>query len=463
MKKLALILLLTISCTQLFKMQAHAAERPNIIFLLTDDQRFDALGCMGNKEIHTPNIDKMAGEGIIFDQMFCTTSICAISRASFMLGQYERRHKIAGFGTSYSNEQLEHSFPVQLRKNGYRTCMVGKWGIGGPLPKNQYDVWYGFPGQNRYYPKGQEKTAEHLTQKLTRQALEFIDGCSDEKPFMLQLYTKSPHCQDGNPRQFPSDRKFDSLFAKTHMPVAKNANDESFHALPEKLQISEARERWKVRFANPKMHQGSVKDYYRLIAGIDEMVGEVREKLVEKGFDKNTIIIYTSDNGFYLGEHGLAGKWFMHEESIRLPLIVFDPRHSCEDKKSNRRRDEMVLNIDIAPTIFELAGLTVPGHLQGRSLVTLLEDKKISDWRTDYFYEHRFDRGPKGAPIPQTEGVRDGRWKYCRYYNETPVYEELFDLHRDPLEEFNLAGNSKFAEKLESMRTRCDKLAKKAK
>jgi len=430
--------------------------RPNIIFILTDDQRFDALGCMGNRIIRTPHIDRLAADGTLFTNMFCTTSICATSRTSFITGQYERRHHIDGFRTPLSKRQLAESFPVQLRKRGYRTGFVGKWGLGGPLPKQAWDYFQGFSGQGRYFPKGQSgKPGTHITAKLKAQSLEFLDGCTAGKPFLLQLYTKAAHCQDGDPWPFQPDPKYNALFSDVTIPKPVTATDKDFQALPEFLRKSEARKRWFVRFANDQMYQKSVKDYYRLVAGIDDTVGAIVAKLREKNLAKNTVIIFTSDNGFYLGEHGLAGKWFMHEESIRLPLVIYDPR--LPSRLRGRKVSELVLNIDIAPTIFSLADVPISKTVQGKNMVPLIQGKPVT-WRDDFLYEHRF----KHPRIPKTEGVRTERWTYTRYTSTEPVYEELFDLKTDPRQQHNLAGEKRYQNKLRQLRARWKELSHQA-
>lgn len=423
--------------------------RPNIIFILTDDQRWDSMGCMGNPIVQTPNLDQLASRGTLFTNMFCTTSICATSRASFLTGQYERRHGIKTFGIPLSKKQFSNSFAGLLKQNGYRTAMIGKWGLGGKLPKEKYDYFDGFSGQGRYYPKDQsKKPGVHLTGKITDNALTFLETCEADQPFLMQIYTKASHCQDGDPWPFQPDVKYDSLFKDVQIPVPATATEKHFNELPEFLKTSEARKRWKIRFATPEMYQKSVKDYYRLIAGIDNLVGSIVEKLKEKKLDQNTVIIFTSDNGFYLGEHGLAGKWYMHEESIRLPLIIFDPR-----THGGNKNEDLVLNVDIAPTIADLAGVQIPVSMQGKSLVPLIEGKEVA-WRDDFLYEHRFPR----ENIPQTEGVRTKNWKYTRYYNTDPVYEELFNLESDPGEENNVVSRPELASVLSQLRKRTDEL-----
>ncbi|HAA48149.1 MAG TPA: hypothetical protein DCE43_00405, partial [Planctomycetaceae bacterium] len=193
--------------------------------------------------------------------------------------------------------------------------------------------------------------------------------------------------------------------------------------------------------------QKSVKDYYRLVVGVDDVIGRVVAKLKQKQLFENTVIIFTSDNGFYLGEHGLAGKWFMHEESIRLPLVICDPR--LPEGRKGRRVSESALNIDIAPTILDLAGLEIPGTIQGRSLKPLLDGRRV-EWRSEFFYEHPFQH-PR---IPKTEGVRGSRWKYVRYTSLDPVVEELYDLKEDSREERNLAGDPRFVDRLRDQRNK---------
>lgn len=425
--------------------------RPNIVFLLTDDQRFDALGAMGNDIIQTPHLDRLASEGTVFTNAFVTTSICAISRASIVTGQFARRHGIVDFSTALTPEQFADTFPARLRAAGYRTAFVGKWGLGNPLPVDQYDAWYGFAGQGRYF---EEEGGVHLTDKQGSDALEFLDTCSPEgAPFCLQVSFKAAHCDHGNTPDFTPAERFRPLYANVTIPLPELANEESFKSLPPFLRESEARLRWHDRFGTSDRYQRTVKDYYRLLTGVDDVVGRIVERLHERGLADNTIILFTSDNGFYLGDRGLAGKWFMHEESIRVPLVVYDPGAAAEAR--GQRREEMVLNIDVAPTILDWAGVAIPEAVQGRSLAPLLQadDGRVA-WRGEWFYEHPFAH----RTIPMSEGVRGERWKYVRYTSIDPPYEELYDLQHDPLEERNLAGDPDAADRLEAMRHQWQRL-----
>jgi len=431
-------------------------RKPNIVFLLTDDQRWDTMGCAGNPIIQTPNMDAIANDGVRFTHAFVTTSICASSRASIFTGQWTSRHGIKDFRTHFSPEALELTYPMLLRGAGYRIGFIGKYGVGPKkdLPIDKYDYWQGFPGQGRYEHKDENGNYKHLTQIMGEQAIEFLQDCSKDRPFCLSVSFKAPHVQDSDPRQFIYDRAYTDLYKDVTIPTPETADPRYFEALPEFLRTSEARRRWEIRFSTPEKSQESVKGYYRLITGVDVVIGRIRDQLKQLGFDDNTVLMLTGDNGFYLGDYGLAGKWFPHEKSIRVPLVVFDPRAS--QRRRGRTVEQMALNVDIAPTILELAGLNVPESMQGRSLVPFLKGKKPR-WRTEFFYEHPFEH----KTIARTAGLRTQRYKYARYVDYD--YEELYDLKHNPEETINLAKDEKYQDTLRALRKRCDELAQEAK
>ncbi|MCZ2074966.1 MAG: sulfatase [Bryobacteraceae bacterium] len=426
--------------------RTRPSSKPNILFLLTDDQRWDALGCMGRPVIETPNIDRLAREGVTFENNFCTSAICMTSRASIFTGLHERTHGISSFTRDFTPEQLSATYPQILREAGYRTGFIGKYGVGNNLPAAHFDYFKGFPGQGRYYHERNGKTV-HLTQILGEQAAEFLASTSDHQPFCLSVSFKAPHVQDGDPRQFLYDPALEGLYRSDSIPPPKTAEERYFEALPSFLKNSEGRERWKIRFATPEMYQRSVKGYYRLITGVDAVVGSLLKLLETRRLLDNTAVVFTSDNGFFLGEHGLAGKWLMHEESIRTPLIIRDPHLTSSRGGSRVKRP--ALNVDIAPTLLGLAGLEPPRAMQGRDLAPLLAGKNVA-WRRDWYYSHLFQH-PK---IPRSEGLRNHRWKYIRYLDTEPVYEELYDLESDPLEEHNLALAKQQPAVLAGMRSR---------
>jgi arylsulfatase A-like enzyme len=422
----------------------QGGQRPNLVFLLVDDLRWDALGCMGNTIIQTPEVDRLAERGVTFTNAFVTTSICMTSRASIFLGQYARTHKINDFATPFTPRAVRQYLPAVLRRAGYHAGFIGKYGVGNQMPEDEFDYWRGFPGQGRYFPDGEP--GPHLTERMGDQALQFFETAPSNKPFCLSISYKAVHVQDEDPRQFLPSPATANLYRDAHIPVPKTAAPRYIAQLPIEVQRSEGRRRWAVRFGTPELYQESVKNYYRLMTEVDTTVGRIRKGLERMGAADNTVIVFTSDNGFYLAEHGLAGKWLMHEESIRIPLIVFDPR--LPERTRGQRLPHLALNIDLAPTLLDAAGLASPSTMQGRSLYPLMRGQRIG-WREDFFYEHEFTA--RGW-IPQTEGVRTARWKYTHYPTTQPEFEELYDLENDTLEENNLVRDPAAARQLETLR-----------
>jgi len=438
------------------------ARRPNVIFLLTDDQRWDTLGCAGNSIVRTPHIDAMAADGVRFTNAFVTTSICATSRASIFSGQYARRHGIHDFATGLSDAAWADSYPARLKAAGYRLGLVGKYGVGADrdFHKDTFDFWRGIAGQPVYEQKDEHGNYRHLTAIMGDQSVEFLRGGSVDRPFCLSVSFKAPHVQDADPRQFIYDPIHKDLYKDVAIPVPETASPEHLASLPEFLRddATTARVRWRMRFDTPAKYQEMVKGYYRLITGVDTVVGRIRAELDRLGLAENTIIVFTSDNGFFLGEHGFAGKWYGHGESIRVPLVVYDPRLPAACR--GRAPAQIALNIDIAPTILSLAGVAVPPAMQGADLSPLMRGRPGLA-RSDFFYEHLFVHRPGGRGpnlIPQSEGVVSLRYKYLRYIDQEPVYEQLFDLRADPHETRNLAGEPARQGLLNAMQARWEQL-----
>jgi arylsulfatase A-like enzyme len=400
---------------------------------------------MGNRIIQTPAIDELAAGGATFTNNFVTTSICMTSRASIFTGLYARTHQIYDFQKRLQPAHYEQSFPMLLRKAGYHTGFIGKYGVGSVMPSEDYDYFRGFPGQGKYFPEG--RNGRHLTPIMGDQAIEFLGGAPKGRPFCLQVSFKAPHVQDESPKQFLYDPALESLYSHVTIPPPRLGDPKWVEALPDPVHRSEIRKRWAVRFSTPRLYQESVKGYYRLITGIDGEVRRIREQLRRMNADRNTVVIYTADNGFYLGERGLAGKWLMHEESIRTPMIVYDPRRSNASR--GKRIDQMALNIDIAPTVLSMAGAPMP-NMQGRDLTPLLSGDG-TNWRSEWYYDQLFTTN---GWIPAVEGVRTKRWKYARYVEMEPPFEELYDLQTDPGEERNLAMDAGARERLATMRSR---------
>ncbi|HEY1785664.1 MAG TPA: sulfatase [Pirellulales bacterium] len=436
---------------------AEAPPRPNIVFLLADDLRFDALGAAGNTLIQTPNIDRLATQGCRFANHFVTTSICCVSRASILSGQYARRHGIKDFGQPLSPAACSQTYPALLHAAGYRTGLVGQLGVGKEIPPGMFDDHKTFTSHGAYFEPGDPT---HMTARIGNRAIEFIETCAPSKPFYLSVDFTAPHADDGAPREFPPDARDESLYSDAVIPAPVGADEATFRLLPDFVQRSEGRRRWKPRYATPAMFAATVKDYYRLITGVDREVGRIVAALSAGNLAENTIVVVSSDNGFFLGERGMADKWLMYEPSIRVPLVIVDPRLPAANR--GRRIDAITLNIDLAPTLLDFAGVAIPATMQGRSLRPLLAAapgaRPPADWRTDFFYEHH----TFPEVIPASEGVRTADWKYIRYVEPNPVVEELYDLVGDPAELHNLALDKAHQPTLDRLRARWNELRQTA-
>ena len=424
--------------------RAAATDRPpNILFVLTDDQRWDALGCMGNRIIQTPTVDRLARNGVVFDNNFVTTSICMVSRASIFTGLYMRNHQILDFNTPLNSEDRPYTYYNLLRKAGYRTGFIGKYGVGNQMPADDFDYWRGFPGQGKFENKRDGKVV-HLHEIQTEQALGFVDTCKADQPFCLSISTKAPHADDPEPRQYIPEPDLMEMYNDTKIPHPPHFEQEHFDKLPGFLKTTEMRKRWGWRFTSEEQFQTMVKNYYRLITGVDRMVGRTVERLQSRGLLDNTVVIWTSDNGYFLGERGMADKWMMYEPAIRTPLVMWDGRKP--NAKASRRKD-LTLNIDMAPTLLELAGVQPVVHMQGRSVLGQPQPRR------EFFYEHHFST--QAAIIPRVEGIRTEDWKYMCYIDVQPEHEELYNLRRDPTEATNLLAKlPSQAEKLRERRLR---------
>ncbi|WP_345192473.1 sulfatase-like hydrolase/transferase [Algibacter agarivorans] len=433
-------------------------EKPNIIFILTDDQRFDAIGYAGNKFVETPQMDDLAKSGTYFNSAIVTTPICAASRASLFTGLHERAHNFNFQTGNVREEYMQNSYPTVLKNNGYYTGFYGKYGVRyNDLDKQfdefeDYDRNHRFKDKRGYYYKTIDNDTVHLTRYTGQQAIDFIDrNASNEKPFCLSLSFSAPHAHDSAPEQYFWQAETDKLLADTTIPEPKLGDDKYFNAQPKIVRDGFNWLRWTWRYDTPEKYQHSLKGYYRMISGIDLEIEKIRNKLKEKGLDKNTVIIVMGDNGYFLGERKLAGKWLMYDNSIRVPLIVFDPR---VDKHQDV--NDMVLNIDVPHTIADLAGVKAPESWQGKSLMPIVKQETNTIARDTILIEHIWDF----ENIPPSEGVRTKKWKYFRYVNDKSI-EELYDLEKDPQEIKNLIGKKKYKTVANKLRAKLDELIKK--
>jgi arylsulfatase A-like enzyme len=474
---------------------AVAAQRPNIVFIFSDDHATQSIGAYGSKINETPNIDRLAKTGVIFENSFCANSICGPSRANVLTGKHSHKNGFLGNFSRFDGDQW--TFPKDMQKAGYQTAMIGKWHLKSD-PQG-FDFWEILPGQGSYYnpnfktAKGGTKYTGYCTTVTTDLALKWLDGRDKAKPFLLMCQHKAPH------RTWAPDIKHLNKYADRDIPepatlfdayenrsssLAKNAMsiDRHFYynydlKVREAVPFASKRETglkaseyprmnaeqkaaWDAAFgprnaaflANPPTgkdlvrwkYQRYIKNYLRCIDSIDENVGRVLDYLEANDLRDNTLVIYSSDQGFYLGEHGWYDKRWMFEESLRMPLLMSWPGKL----PAGHRASELVQNIDYAPTFLEAAGLPTPPDVQGRSLLTLFNQGEHR-WR-DAIYYHYYEHGGEHQ-VPRHEGVRSDRYKLINFYSNDGF--NLFDLEKDPQEMHSLHNNPEYATILQQMKT----------
>ncbi|MDB4637650.1 sulfatase [bacterium] len=436
-----------------------AAERPNIVFIFSDDHAAQSISCYGSRINQTPNLDRIGNGGTVFENCFCTNSICGPSRAVILTGKHSHVNGFVRNGNRFDGSQ--QTFPKLLRKAGYQTAIVGKWHLG--TDPTGFDYWHVLKGQGPYYnppmiENGEQvKHTGYTTDIITDITLDWLkEKRDDDKPFMLMFQHKAPHrnWQPGpkhltmyddvtipEPPTLFDDYIGRGTAAKTQdMSIEKTMTRYDLKLDPPRGLTPEQLESWNAAYgpknkafeeANLKgkdlirwKYQRYIKDYLRCVASVDDNVGRVLDYLDETGLAKNTIVIYSSDQGFYLGEHGWFDKRFMYEESYRMPLMVRWPGVT----KPGTRSDELVSNLDFAETFLDIAGADIPADMQGRSLVPVIKGKTPQDWRTALYYHYYEYPGPHS--VRRHFGVRTKEHKLMHYYNLDEY--ELYDMQRDP-------------------------------
>lgn len=498
-------------------------KRPNFVFILTDDQPYDYMGCTGNEVVKTPNLDRLAAEGVLFTNAYITSAICTPSRVSIFLSQYERKHGVNfNSGTSVAPEAWNQSYPVAMQNAGYHTGYVGKnhspigeGGYSSGLIEKSFDYWYAGHNHLSFYPKGRHaifRGAKADTQPEIiaegvddffgngpglEGAIRFLEKRPEDKPFCLSICFNLPHnAGTSTMEQRESDPEiYRSLYRDKEIPLPEHyvaKSDIVKSKLPPDVLRAEDRQPSYDYVNTPESLRERYIRHMQAMTGIDQLVGRLREHLAATGLDRNTIIIFTSDHGLLNGQFGLGGKALCYQYATHVPLIIFNPL--APKRAREKRIDELVQSIDIAPTMLSLAGVPAPYEFQGKDLSGMLNGA-VTPVR-DYIFTENLWSTQFGNP--RCEAVQDKRWKYIRYYRnntlparrsaevagqlgldknfllntsahdtdiavyrdyiesplegEPPVYEELFDLSKDPHETTNLASDPAQAERLAMMR-----------
>jgi arylsulfatase A-like enzyme len=450
-----------------------ATPRPNIVLVMADDHAAHAIGAYGSRINRTPGIDRLAAEGMRFDACFCTNSICSPSRATILTGTYSHVNGVTTLDTPFDARQP--AFPAMLRDAGYQTALVGKWhlGHGGTHDPAGFDWWTVLPDQGAYHDPtfleaGGRRVVRrgYATDVITDLAIEWIDARDRSRPFLALVHHKAPH------RPWEPAPRHASLYADGTVPEPPTLRDD--HGARSTAAVEARMRLWDLTQEDLKepvppglsddeelswRYQRFIADYLRCVTALDENVGRLLDALDERGLADDTVVIYTSDQGFFLGDHGWFDKRFMYEESLRMPLLVRYPGVVAPGSTS----DLMALNVDLAQTILELAGVPPTAAMQGRSLVPLLRGERPADWRTSIYYRYWMHLdGAHG--VWAHRGVRTQTHKLVHYHGTTeeprPDEWELFDLRRDPSELRSLHDDPAHAGLLAELRAELERLAR---
>ncbi|SMO80994.1 Arylsulfatase A [Fodinibius sediminis] len=521
---LFMLLIFQISCgTPGNEEEKPEAERPNIVFIMTDDHSYQTLSAYDDRFIETPNIDRIAEEGVKFVNSFVGNSICAPSRATLLTGKHSHKNGQIDNRTTFDGSQP--TFPKYLRETGYQTALIGKWHLRST--PTGYDHWDRLIGQGDYYNTefitngDTSQTDGYVTDVITDRSLEWLENRDSNRPFALQIHHKAVHriwmpdtsllspdgpepftlpAMEGGEDQAPADPNklagmpatfFDDYEGRRAASEQKMSIAEDMDLVYDLKMLDEDGElqtKYRKAYANGRYsrlneeqkavwdayydpiiedfmdrreqmsdielarwkYQRYMRDYLKTVQSVDKNVGRVLDYLKENGLYENTLVVYTSDQGFYMGEHGWFDKRFMYEQSMRTPLLMKFP----EGMDTRREVDELVQNIDYAPTLLDLAGVKVPEDMQGRSMVPLVQDAD-TDWR-DALYYHYYEF-PNEHMVKRHYGIRTDRYKLIHFYNDIDDWE-LYDLKEDPMEMNDLYGKEGYEELTEQLKARLAEL-----
>lgn len=478
-------------CASLF---ANETPRPNIIFLLTDDQRDNSLGAMGHPFVKTPHLDSLMAESVRFTNTYAASPVCAQSRVSILTGLPERMHGV-GFSSSYilNEEQWNRTYPALMREAGYHTGFVGKFGVEYYTFKGRaaekFDYWWGHDGWTNFLPKTRDaastKTyhrakADIITPIMGEAMAEFLEGAPKDKPFCLSVSFNVPHGSQARSMlpefnmKHPANentalkntRFYDTLYRDIEITVPEETGSNPYRIIPKSLMDQDKGRRnrsYPQNYTAATNREHHIR-YYQMISGLDHVIGGLLADLKKRGLDKNTIIIFTSDHGLLMGEYGMGGKELLFDLSAKVPCIIHDPRLPSEQR--GRQLHHLVSLTDLTTTMLDYADLKekTPAAMEGRSLRPLVEGRENTPWRSELFLESLFTLRDN----PFQEGIRTDRWKYIRFYKgkgrfkeadldfkgRAPALEMLFDLKADPAERHNLVALPEHAEILDQLRAK---------
>jgi len=447
---------------------AGKSSRPNIIFIMSDDHASHAISCYGSRINKTPNLDRIAREGMRFENCFCTNSICAPSRAVILTGKYSHINgKIDNSDEPFDGSQ--QTFPKLLQQAGYQTAMIGKWHLRSE--PTGFDYWKVLPGQGVYHnpafiEMGQRKEYKgYVTDLITDFCIDWLKDINRDKPFCLMYHHKAPH------RNWQPNDKYKEVFKDKTFPLPETFDDdyasccdaarrqemtiENDFEVPGDTKV-EPPEGLSDRQLKEWKYQRYMQDYLACVASVDENVGRLLDFLDAQDLADNTIIVYTSDQGFFLGDHGWFDKRFMYEESLQMPLLVRWPR---ETKPGSVNKD-IVLNLDFAETFLDAAGADIPADMQGQSFKPILQGKTPKNLR-DAMYYHYYEY-PGAHAVKRHYGIRTQRYKLIHFYYDIDCWE-LFDLEKDPHELNNVYNEPSYADIVKELTQKLHRLQTKFK
>jgi len=474
-----------------------AAERPNLVFLLTDDQRDDTFGGMGHPFAETPRVDDLLERSVRFTNAYTAEPVCAPSRVSLLTGMHERVHGV-GFTSAYqlTEAQWARSYPALLQEAGYHTGFVGKFGVEYYTFRGKagekFDYWWGHDGWTKFFPKDYQSNstkpyhraeADVITAIMGEAMGEFLEGAPTDRPFCLSVSFNVPHGSqttsmypdypewrrmarpaNENPK-LQGRRFYDTLYRDRDIRIPEATGTDPYRFIPKFIMDQDAGRRTRTypySYTRPTCREHHVR-YYQTITGLDHAIGGLLDDLERRGLAENTVIVYGSDHGLLMGEHAMGGKSLLYDLASKIPCFVHDP--SLPAERRGREVDELVSSLDIPATLLDYAGVEPPEFMDGRSLRPLVEGRDV-DWRDELFLESLYT----GRDTPFQEGIRRGKWKYVRMYDgkpgrydeshvdfagREPAFEMLFDLEKDPGETDNLAEAMSDSDLMGELRARC--------